>query len=314
LTQGTILLYGIEIVANVIANKREASTPHVGVILPRGDADGVAFREVAITAEELGYGSIWTTEHIAIPVSIASRYPFSEDGVPTYRPDAKWFEGMVALGFAAAVTSRIRLGTSVIPLFNRDPLSLAKQAATVDCLSSGRLELGIGAGWLVEEAEVLGHPSDRRSRRLDEAIDIMRLAWTEHPVEFRGEFHDIPPVGVSPKPVQGAEIPIWIGGASPAALRTTTSRAHGNIVWSQNLDEIARITEGLKATRSDVQVAASVYYDADYDRCARRATALIERGVDRVLLSPPGAVDTALDWLAAFARDAIPSLSAARKG
>ncbi len=282
---------------------------HVGVVLPRGGADGVALREVAIAAEDLGYGSIWSTEHIAIPLEIKSRYPFSDDGVPSFRADAKWFEGMIALGFAAAVTSRIRLGTAVIPLFNRDPLSLAKQAATVDCLSGGRLELGLGAGWLAEEAQLLGHPSDQRGKRLDEAIDLLRTAWSEHPVEHHGAFYDVPPVGVSPKPIQGADVPIWIGGASPAALRTTLSRAQGNILWTQDLGEVGALTRRLKEARADVQVAAAVYYDSDHARSAERAHALVELGVDRIMLSPPGRLDRTLDWLQSFAADVLPGIS-----
>jgi probable F420-dependent oxidoreductase len=282
---------------------------HVGVVLPRGGADGVALREVAVAAEDLGYSSIWSTEHIAIPMEIRSRYPFSDDGIPSFRADAKWFEGMITLGFAAAVTSRIRLGTAVIPLFNRDPLSLAKQAATVDCLSGGRLELGLGAGWLAEEAAVLGHPSDRRGQRLDEAIDLLRTAWVEHPVEHHGEFYDVPPVGVSPKPIQGADIPIWIGGASPAALRTTVSRAQGNIVWAQDLAEIERLVDELKQARADVQVAAAIYYHEDYGRSTERAFAVAGLGVDRIMLSPPGKLDRTLHWLTAFASDVLPDLT-----
>jgi probable F420-dependent oxidoreductase len=282
---------------------------HVGVVLPRGGEDGVALREVAVISEALGYDSIWSTEHIAIPLEIRSRYPFSDDGRPSFRADAKWFEGMIVLGFAAAATSRIRLGTAVIPLFNRDPLSLAKQAATVDCLSGGRLELGLGAGWLAEEAALLGHPSERRGKRLDEAIDLLRTAWGEHPVEHHGEFYDVPPVGVSPKPIQGADIPIWIGGASPAALRTTVSRAQGNILWTQDLQEIARLTTELKRARAGLQVAAAVYYDDDLGRSTERAHALVELGVERIMLSPPGKLDRALDWLGAFASEVLPGLT-----
>jgi probable F420-dependent oxidoreductase len=284
------------------------AVPHVGVVLPRGGSDGVALRAVAIEAERLGYDSIWSTEHIAIPLEISSRYPFSDDGVPSFPSDAKWFEGMVVLGHVAAVTSRIRIGTAVIPLFNRDPLSLAKQAATVDCLSGGRLELGLGAGWLAEEARVLGHPTDARGRRLDEAIDVLHAAWSEHPVRYRGEFCDIPPVGVSPKPIQGADVPIWIGGASPAALRTTISRARGNILWTQDLAEVARITRTLKDARADVQVAGAIYHHSDYARCAERAHQLLELGVDRLMLSPPGRLDRTLDWLRWFSLEVIPDL------
>ena len=177
---------------------------------------------LAREAERLGYHSLWTNEHIAIPGQIRSRYPYTPDGVPSFKIDTAWHESMVALAFLAGVTERIRLGTAVIPLFDRDPLSLAKQAASVDDLSGGRLELGLGAGWLAEEAQLLGHPHDHRGARLDECIEILRKAWTQRTFEHHGRFWDYPwEVGVHPQPPQGAGLPIWIGGESERALRTT---------------------------------------------------------------------------------------------
>jgi probable F420-dependent oxidoreductase len=273
---------------------------HVGVVLPRGATSGEPLRTVARESEALGYASLWSTEHIALPLEFTSRYPFSADGRPAFTPTAKWFEGMVALGFVAGITERIRLGTAVIPLFNRDPLSLAKQAATVDCLSDGRLELGVGAGWLAEEAAVLGHPIDHRSQRLAEAIDILRAAWSPDPVQHHGAFYDIPAVGVSPKPPQGAELPIWIGGTGPAAIDTTVSRATGNILWTQDIDEARRLCGELKDRRGDVQVAVGMFYEPDLSKLGDRVQALREAGVDRLLLSPPGDTAVAVRWLTDF--------------
>jgi probable F420-dependent oxidoreductase len=216
---------------------------------------------------------------------------------------------MVALGFVAGITERIRLGTAVIPLFNRDPLSLAKQAATVDCLSDGRLELGVGAGWLAEEAAVLGHPADHRSKRLAEAIDILRRAWSPDPVEHHGAFYDIPAVGVSPKPPQGAELPIWIGGTGPAAIDTTVTRATGNILWTQDIDEARRLCAELKGRRSDVKVAVGMFYDPDLPKLGDRVLALREAGVDRLLLSPPGDTALAVRWLTDFRSEIMPTLT-----
>ena len=283
---------------------------HVGVVLPRGAASGDPLRTIAREAEALGYASLWSTEHIALPLEFTSRYPFSSDGRPSFKPTAKWFEGMVALGFVAGITERIRLGTAVIPLFNRDPLSLAKQAATVDCLSGGRLELGVGAGWLTEEAAVLGHPADHRSKRLAEAIDILRRAWSPDPVQYRGDFYDIPAVGVSPKPPQGAELPIWIGGTSPAAIDTTVSRATGNILWTQDVDEVRRLCGELKERRADVKVAVGLFYDPDLVNLGNRVLALRQAGVDRLLLSPPGDTAVAVRWLTDFRSEVMPSLGA----
>lgn len=281
---------------------------HVGVVLPRGATSGEPLRTVAREAEALGYASLWSTEHIALPLEFTSRYPFSSDGRPAFKPTAKWFEGMVALGFVAGITERIRLGTAVIPLFNRDPLSLAKQAATVDCLSDGRLELGVGAGWLAEEAAVLGHPADHRSKRLAEAIDILRRAWSPDPVEHHGAFYDIPPVGVSPKPPQGTDLPIWIGGAGPAAIDTTVSRATGNILWTQDVDEVRRLCGELKGRRGDVKVAVGIFYEPDLSKLGDRVLALREAGVDRLLLSPPGDTAVAVRWLADFRSEIMPTL------
>jgi probable F420-dependent oxidoreductase len=218
---------------------------------------------------------------------------------------------MVALGFVAGITERIRLGTAVIPLFNRDPLSLAKQAATVDFLSDGRLELGVGAGWLAEEAALLGHPTDHRSKRLAEAIDILRAAWSPDPVEHHGTFYDIPAVGVSPKPPQGAELPIWIGGTGPAAIDTTVSRATGNILWTQDIDEAGRLCGELKGRRDDVQVAVGMFYDPELSKLGDRVHALREAGVDRLLLSPPGDTAVAVRWLTDFRSKIMSTLTPA---
>jgi probable F420-dependent oxidoreductase len=290
----------------------------IGVVLPRGSTSHQPVQIVAQTAEALDYDCVWSTEHIAVPLSFESRYPFSDDDQPPWPTDAKWFEGMVVLGFVAGVTERIRIGTAVIPLFNRDPLSLAKQAATLDCLSGGRLELGLGAGWLVEEAEVLGHPSDHRGKRLDEAIDILRKAWSEHPVEHQGEHYAFPPVAVSPKPPQGRDLPIWIGGLSPIALRTATDRATGTILWNQPPAVVAEVGAKLRAVRPDVQIAAGIYAKRDVAEAAEEAIALREAGADNILLLLPSRPARAVGYLAGFAaehmqalRDAQPAAGAA---
>jgi probable F420-dependent oxidoreductase len=273
----------------------------IGVVLPRGATGPQPTRIVAEAAEALGYDSIWATEHIAVPLSFESRYPFSDDDAPPWPPDVKWFEAMVTLGFVAGVTQRIRLGTAVIPLLTRDPLSLAKQAATVDCLSGGRLELGIGSGWLVEEAEVLGHPSDHRAKRQDETIDILRKAWSEHPVEHAGEFYEFPPVAVSPKPPQGAGIPIWIGGLSPASLRTTVERATGNILWNQPPEVVAEVGAKLRAQRPDVRIAAGIYAQPSVDDAGAQALALAAAGADTIMILLPSKPARAVEYLSSFA-------------
>jgi alkanesulfonate monooxygenase SsuD/methylene tetrahydromethanopterin reductase-like flavin-dependent oxidoreductase (luciferase family) len=156
---------------------------------------------------------------------------------------------MSFLGFIAGATKTLRLGTYVIPAINRDPLTLAKQVATVDLLSGGRVELGIGAGYLPEEAEVLGRPSDHRHAPLDETIDILRKAWGNPSFEHHGRFWDIPAVAIRPAPAQGAGLPIWIGGRGPSALRTTRERGDGILTPKATPDSVATMRAALSPKR-----------------------------------------------------------------
>jgi alkanesulfonate monooxygenase SsuD/methylene tetrahydromethanopterin reductase-like flavin-dependent oxidoreductase (luciferase family) len=150
---------------------------------------------VARMAEQLGYDSLWATSHTAIPVRFDSRYPYDPSGRPGWDATTPWGDALLSLAFAAAVTERVRLGPSVIPLITTDPLTLAKHAATLDLYSGGRLELGIGAGWLVEEGNALGRPTDHRLARLEETLDILRLAWSRQTFSYAGQFWNIPEVG-----------------------------------------------------------------------------------------------------------------------
>jgi len=258
----------------------------VGVVLTRAlTPDPAAWVRTARAAESLGCHSIWTNEHIAIPGRIESRYPYSPDGAPTFKIDTGWYEAMVALAFLAGVTDRIRLGTAVVPLFDRDPLSLAKQAASVDELSGGRLELGLGAGWLAEEAALLGHPSDHPGARLDECIDILRKAWTQPSFEHHGRFWDYPwEVGVNPQPPQGAKLPIWIGGESDRALRTTARRAQGNILWLGDPVDVMKFRRRLDGVKAGLKLAVSMRME---EHAGDRARAIRDEGADLLLLINP---------------------------
>jgi probable F420-dependent oxidoreductase len=241
-------------------------------------------RMVADEAERTGVHSLWVTERIAMPVEIHSKYPYRSDGLPAFDFDSSWTESMVTLGFLAALTRRVRLGTAVIPLFTRDPVSLAKQAASVDVLSDGRLELGIGAGWLVEEAQALGRPFDSRAHRLDEAIDVMHAAWTHRSFSHKGQFYSIPEVGVHPHPVQGAQLPIWIGGHSSAAIRTAAERGHGVLTWLAGPDRVREIATELRSQRSTAHLAAAMPLKNSPAETLSQARRLQEAGADLILL------------------------------
>jgi len=180
----------------------------VGIHLPHiGRKSGPeAIRRAAIQAEELGFADAWSSEHIIIP-----------KGAP-YPPSALFYDPVLTLTWAAAFTKRIGLGTSVLVLPMRHPLPLAKELATLQNLSEGRLILGAGVGWLEAEFAALGVPFRERGRRMDEGIAMMRAVWSEDPVSFPARH--IPAViddmRMLPQPVK--PIPIWIGGSSEAAL------------------------------------------------------------------------------------------------
>jgi probable F420-dependent oxidoreductase len=168
------------------------------------------WREVALAAEDLGYESVWMSDHLVLPAALdGAAYP---DATPV-------FDVMVHLAALAAVTTRLRLGTFVFQLALRPPFVAARGVATLDVVSGGRVELGVGAGWSRAEWQACGVPFEGRGRRLDEALEVCRRLWTEEVVEHHGEFYDFPPVMFEPKPVQRPHPPVHVGGESPAALR-----------------------------------------------------------------------------------------------
>ena len=182
------------------------SLPQIGKL-----ASAEAIRSVAERAEQVGYDSLWVLERTLVPVNPIIPYPATKDGK---LPDEYKivFDPIESLTFAAAVTSRIRLGTSVLVLGNHFPLSLARRLATLDVLSRGRLICGLGIGWSQDEIEAAGVDFQTRGRRADEFVEVLKKIWTEDPVEFSGEFFRIPKSYIGPKPVQKPYPPIIFGG------------------------------------------------------------------------------------------------------
>ena len=188
--------------------------PHVGPLATR---EGItAFAQLA---EELGFDALWVSDHVVVPRSLDSRYPYSRDGSFPVSPDVPLMEPLATLLFAAAITERVKLGTTVLIIPMRNPIVTAKQLATLDVLSNGRLILGVGAGWMEEEFKMLGVPFERRGARTNEYIRLIKALWTEENPSFEGEFWQIKDVGFSPKPLQQPHPPIWTGGHSAPALR-----------------------------------------------------------------------------------------------
>lgn len=179
-----------------------------------------AIRVAAQTAEECGFYSLWAPEHVVLLDQYDSKYPYSKDGrLPGMNTTVDILDPYVALTFAAALTKTIRLGTGISLIPERSPVVTAKEIASLDKLSNGRFDLGVGIGWLAEEFTAVGVPWERRAERTREYLKAMKLLWTQENPEFKGEFCSFPKVRMYPKPVQKPHPPIIFGGESTPALK-----------------------------------------------------------------------------------------------
>jgi probable F420-dependent oxidoreductase len=178
-------------------------------------------------ADRLGFESIWIPEHAVIPHGYVTHYPYSPDGkLPTNDEEMPFPDPLLTLAAAAAVTTKIKFATNIMILAQRDPLYTAKEVATLDVLSKGRVILGIGSGWLKEEFDALNVDYHKRGKRTDEAIEAMRALWRDDPTSYHGTQFNFGPVHAFPKPVN-KKVPIFIGGISPAAFRRTARLGDG---------------------------------------------------------------------------------------
>ncbi len=183
--------------------------------------------QVAQKAEMLGFESAWIPEHLAVPVTITSRYPYSADGKFPGGPGAALHDPFVALGFVAASTKTIKLGTGVFVLPLRNPMAVAKAVASVDVLSQGRLLFGVGIGWCEDEFDAVGMSFKDRAARSREAITMLKALWSDETPQFSGKFHSFAPVGFNPKPLQKPHPPIIFGGESRPALKRVAELGDG---------------------------------------------------------------------------------------
>lgn len=251
-----------------------------------GPASPAQVLEFAEAADELGYHAVYMNSRVARPVDIDSRHPYTADGRAPWPPDINWPDALVVFSAIAARTARLRFGPAVIPVIVTHPLTLAKQAATLDAYSGGRLELGLGAGWMLEEAHAIGRPTDNRWRRLEETIEILRLAWTRDTFSYTGICYQFPAVGQYPHPVQGDRLPIWIGGHGPRALQIAARFGAGLFLWGGYPPEkVADYVRRIRALGADIPVATlidSATPPRDFEGLLR---ALEEAGADMVVLS-----------------------------
>jgi probable F420-dependent oxidoreductase len=174
---------------------------------------------IAQAAEQAGFESIWTVDHVVVPQGYKSAYPYSTSGrMGDGREDLQLPDPLIYMAYIASVTKTIRLATGILIIPQRNPVVTAKQIATLDALSGGRVDLGIGVGWLEEEFNAIGVPFADRGKRTDECIEAMRALWSQDVAEYHGELVDFDPIYCRPQPVNGT-VPIIVGGHSKAAAR-----------------------------------------------------------------------------------------------
>ncbi len=255
----------------------------LGMLNPR------VWPELAAVADTRGFESVWIPEHLVLPVRM-ERSPRPGEDHPPVPPDIQVFDAWVYLAFLAGRTTHLRLGTFVFNLGLRHPFVSARAIATLDVVSGGRTEVGIGASWLQSEWDAAGLDFATRGARVDEALVVCKRLWTERVVEHHGACFDFEPVMFEPKPVQQPHPPIHIGGVSEAALRRAAQSGDGWIGMNSVPDDVAapvrRLTElrrefGTEHRPFAITVAGAARTRADIERWA-------EAGVTRLLLNDVG--------------------------
>ena len=274
--------------------------------------------ETARGAEAAGFDSVWGGEHVIRPTKIASPYPYTEDGAMPGEDDTPIPDPLIWLAYVAAAAPAVRLGTCILIVPQRNPLVLAKELATLDHLTGGRLELGLGVGWLEEEFQALGVPWARRGARTDEYVAAMRALWAGPHAEFHGEFVDFEPATCSPRPLRG-DIPILVGGDTPAAVRRAAKYAQGYFpgtsdpeVLRQLIDDVGKAAEENGRARDEIEIHA--IFGAQMADPVAGTEQLAKLGVSRAMVPAfffmgPGG----LDRLAAFGENVIASSPGARE-
>ncbi|MBI3801076.1 MAG: LLM class F420-dependent oxidoreductase [Deltaproteobacteria bacterium] len=213
--------------------------------------------EVATKAERLNFSTVWAPEHIVLLDRFASHYPYARGEQLPIQLDIPLLNPFLALTYAAAHTSRIRLATGICLVPEYHPLLLAKVVASLDYLSGGRVALGIGIGWLAEEFQALGIPWERRAQRTREYVEAMRRLWEDERSSYSGEFVQFEGARSYPKPFKGAKLPVLVGGQTEPALKRAAAYGDGwcgfNLTPAETAQTINRLRELLKANERSPQ-------------------------------------------------------------
>ena len=257
-------------------------------------------------AEEHGIESLWTVEHVVVPGDYQSEYPYSPTGRMPGPEESPIPDPLIWLAWVGAATTTLRLATGILILPQRNPVVLAKELSTLDVLSSGRVELGVGVGWLREEFDALGVPFEDRGARTDEYIEALRCLWREEEPCFEGRYARFDRAKSYPKPHQET-IPIHVGGHTPAAARRAGRLGDGFFPGRSTDDDLVPLLDEMRAGAKDagrdpdaIEVTAGGVMDLDG---VRRFAA---HGVDRIVLPPLGFdLDTLREQLGRFSENVI---------
>jgi probable F420-dependent oxidoreductase len=313
----------------------------IGCSLPTSGPtlDLAALGSLAQMAEQLGFDSVWISDHVVVPQHISSAYPYAVDGSFPVSPTQAYLEPLATLGFLAGKTQRVRLGVAVLILPYRHPLLTAKMIATLDNLSSGRIDLGIGVGWMREEFEALGQSAEvyeHRGSATDEQLRIFKSVWTQDATSHAGRFYQFDALGAHPHPVQQPHPPIWVGGHTRVALRRTALYGDGWLPIGGRPpadlppDEVAACIASIReqavaAGRSPnavrVRFCASLRFDEDdgspfcgsADRIAAQLQRYVDAGVESFSVNFGRRSTTDLDrHLRRFAEEVRPAVTISR--
>ena len=289
---------------------------HFDIWLPTANpfASPELLAAVGQEAERRGVHTIWVGEHAVSFDRHDSRYPYAADGRMPLPADSGLLEPFTTLAYLAAHTTRVRLGTAMCLLPQRNPVYTAKEVTTLDWLSGGRVDFGVGVGWQREEFEALGVPWERRGARTDEYLEVLRRLWCEDPSSFTGSFYSLPSCHQFPKPVQRPHPPLHFGGEGDAALRRTARTGQGwhtfNRPPAQLAEPVARLAALLEAegrTRAEVTVTVCPYFqELSPDSVTGYAAAGADAVAALLFVTEPGQVAAAFEALAPSIERAAP--------
>ncbi len=289
--------------------------PHVGHLASRENIATFVRR-----AEELGFHSLWVSDHIVIPQGMETRYPGRASGRFPVTPDMPFLEPLITLAYAASLTQRMLLGTSVLILPMRHPIIVAKELATLDVLSGGRLIFGVGVGWLKEEFDALGASFAGRGPRTDEYLEAIISLWTQDDPSFEGSHVRVQGIGFAPKPLQKPRPPIWVGGVSPGALKRAGRYGDAwhatGLISPQELSGKFQEVQNYarKAGRDPSAIALSVRLDGVGRQDPQQVIPYLQElkaiGVSHALVAfPARTLEASLELMERFASQVIPPLS-----